>query len=142
MKSQSELIIIRDTAVPLQGGIGGDWNFSGAALTASTAVFHGLYLGGASIELAEFGIVWNPLAGPSGKGVELVMFDGGPSNIVTVCQWIVSNHVNPIPNGHNMTALLNGLINSRTSKHFGIRTVGDSVSGVLVYSAQITIVWN
>ena len=90
---------------------------------------------------SRFCVAWTPNDHGRGQtGVRLVIADDGPVNLEEVCS-VTREGENPVVNGWDVSAFLNEkVIDARVSKQLLLQTLGNGITGPLVYAAWLEIV--
>lgn len=145
---QTDYVLFRNPQTPIQGTAnGGTFAFPGSCLSANTCRMHiSEFPPGRVVKYARWIITWTPqvlVAGPT-SAVRLIMFDDGPSNIVTIAQISTQPNIvyaTPRTDQVIITNELNAAIAAGVTKQFGHQTAGVGANGSLLYSSSIEVVW-
>jgi hypothetical protein len=135
--TQTEWTLFRNAQTPLSGYPSGIWHWPGVAFSASTfQLYAHLDL---SIDTCRFAYSFNPRSGPSPTGLRLVALDMG--SIVPLATVTVPNVKTPTSGGVNITHQMRRLLNNKRGVTIALQTVGNGVSGPLIYHAVVECVW-
>ncbi len=134
---QTETVLYRNGQVPLAGYPSGAWHWPGVAFSATTAQLYAhLDL---AIESCRFAYSLNPQASASPTGLRLVALDLG--QVVPLATVTRAYLRTPTSGGVDITPQMRWLVANRRGVTLALQTVGDGVSGPLVYHAVIECIW-
>lgn len=134
---QTETVLYRNGQVPLVGYPSGAWHWPGVAFSATTAQLYAhLDL---SLDSCRFAYSLNPQSGPSPTGLRLVAIDSG--QVIPLASVTIPNRHTPTSGGADVTHQMRWLIANGRGVTLGLQTVGNGLTGPLIYHAVIECVW-
>ncbi|WP_197427421.1 hypothetical protein [Bradyrhizobium retamae] len=142
IRTQSWLTIIRHSATSANGTSSGAWAFPGSALSASAVQFNGSTITGCRLYSARWVVAWNPNATTaSPNGVALAKADSGPTNVVHLTSFTRASTTTPVVDAVDVTAALQLLLDTATTKFICHQVVGNGTTGPMIYSSEVELIW-
>ncbi len=142
--SETEYIIYKNSGAPFNGTISSNMTpvWSGAASSANLFWFHADLFKGRKIRWARWVILWNPNTGTIPTGVKLVSQQHNNGYLETVLAEVTtSNYTAPLAWARDITASLQGYVDSGTPVLVGHKPYGNGTNGVLIYGSWVEVLW-
>lgn len=134
---QTEWTLFRNAQTPLEGSPSGQWNWPGAAFSASTLQLYSHL--SMPIQSCRWAYSLNPNTGPSPTGIRLVSYDSG--NVVEMARVLIANRTTPTSGGHDITQQMRNLLAQRKPLTIAMQSVGNGIAGPKIYHSVIECIW-